>query len=293
LTAAQTGLLTDSASAEGDYDPDPGNNSSSATTTVLSATAPALPPPPPTQTGTFNAAGSGTITVNGVDRPADQVFQLNPGDTVDVSNGSITFTAFDGSFGTFSGTQDGTPGTVLARFTVAIVGGVTELTLVGGDFSGCTAPRSVSATGDTPIRQLWGQAKGSFRTKGRYASATVRGTVWLIQDRCDGTFTSVVEDIVDVADFSLNTTTAVGPGQSYLAKPPAKKGSFKPPTAKSGNTQKQTKLIAQIKRSGLVWAGRTFKTRVAFEAWLVQRGRTWQAFKKARPALAAALASRK
>jgi len=92
--------------------------------------------------------------------------------------------------------------------------------------------------------------------------------------------------VVDVADFTLNTTTAVSPGQSYLAKPPAKKGSFKPPTVKSG------KKIAQIKRVGLVWAGRTFKTRAAFEAWPVERGSTWQAFKSARPALAAALASR-
>jgi uncharacterized repeat protein (TIGR01451 family) len=286
LTATQTGPLTASASAEGDYDPDQGNNSSSATTTILSATAPAPPPPPPTQPGTYNAVGTGTIKVNGADRPADLVFVLNPGDVVDVTNGMITIRGFDGSFGVFSGTQDGSPSSVPAQFTVSIVDGVTVLTLVGGDFSVCTAPRSVSANA-TPIRQLWGSAKGKFRTTGRYASATVRGTVWLVQDRCDGTFAQVVEDIVDVADFTLNTTTAVGPGQSYLAKPPAKVGSFKPPTVKSG------KLVAQIKRSGLVWSGRTFKTRAAFEAWLVQRGSSWQAFKTAHPALAAALASRK
>src|SRR6185312_15974381 len=71
LTATQTGPLSLSASVEGDNDPDPVNNSSSAATSVLSATAPALPPPPPTQPGTFNAAGSGTIMVNGVARPAD------------------------------------------------------------------------------------------------------------------------------------------------------------------------------------------------------------------------------
>jgi hypothetical protein len=90
-----------------------------------------------------------------------------------------------------------------------------------------------------------------------------------------------------VPDDRTVTTTAVSPGQSYLAKPPAKKGSFKPPAVKS------VKKIAQIKRVGLVWAGRTFKARAAFEAWLVERGSTWQAFKSAHPALVAALASRR
>ena len=282
----QLGPFTISPTVQADYDTNSDNNSSSTTTTVVSPTAPAPPPPPPAQPGTYNAVGTGTIKVNGADRPADLLFVLSPGDVVDVTNGMITIRGFDGGFGVFSGTQDGSPSTVPSQFTVSIVDGVTVLTLVGGDFSVCSAPRSVSANG-TPIRQLWGSAKGKFRTTGRYASATVRGTVWLIQDRCDGTFTSVVEDIVDVADLPLAKTTAVGPGQSYLAKPPAKKGAFKPPVVKSG------KKIAQIKRVGLVWAGRTFKTRAAFEAWLVERGSTWQAFKSAHPALAAALASRR
>jgi hypothetical protein len=287
FTTGQVGSLTISPSAQADYDTNPGNNSASATATVISATAPAPPPPPPTQPGTFNAVGSGTIKVNGVGRSADQLFVLNPGDVVDVSNGAITLTAADGSFGVFSGTQDGTPSNVPAQFTIAIVGGVTELTLVGGDFSVCTAPRSVSASGDTAVRRLWGSAKGSFRTKGKYAAATVRGTIWLTEDRCNGTFISVVESFVDVLDLPLNTTTALGPGQSYLAKPPVKKAAFKPPTAK-----KKAKSISQIKRRGLVWAGQTFKTRAAFEAWLVARGRSWAAFRSAHPAQAAALASR-
>ena len=29
-------------------------------------------------------------------------------------------------------------------------------------------------------RKLWGDGKGKFRTKGRYAAATVRGTRWLV-----------------------------------------------------------------------------------------------------------------
>lgn len=104
--------------------------------------------------------------MNGADRPADLLFVLNPDDVVDVTNGMITIRGFDGSFGVFSGTQDGSPSTVPSQFTVSIVDGVTVLTLVGGDFAVCSAPRSVSANG-TPVRQLWGSAKGKFRTTGR------------------------------------------------------------------------------------------------------------------------------
>jgi len=31
---------------------------------------------------------------------------------------------------------------------------------------------------------------GRFRTRGRYSSATVRGTDWTVTDRCDGTLTT-------------------------------------------------------------------------------------------------------
>lgn len=35
-------------------------------------------------------------------------------------------------------------------------------------------------------RRLWGNGKGHVKTRGRRASATVRGTRWLTRDRCDG-----------------------------------------------------------------------------------------------------------
>ena len=53
------------------------------------------------------------------------------------------------------------------------------------------------------VRKLWGKGKGSFRTEGRRSSATVRGTWWLVEDRCDGTFTRVRQGTVDVRDFAL------------------------------------------------------------------------------------------
>ena len=41
------------------------------------------------------------------------------------------------------------------------------------------------------LGKLWGNGKGKFRTDGKYSSATVRGTIWLVADRCDGTLTQV------------------------------------------------------------------------------------------------------
>jgi hypothetical protein len=73
-------------------------------------------------------------------------------------------------------------------------------------------------------RALWGSGKGQFQTKGRYSSATVRGTIWYVEDRCDGTLTRVVRGVVEVRDFVRNTTVFVHAGQSYLAKAAAPKG---------------------------------------------------------------------
>ena len=68
------------------------------------------------------------------------------------------------------------------------------------------------------IRQLWAKAKGQFRTRGRYASATVRGTGWLTADRCDGTLTRVTQGTVQVSDFILKKRFIVHAGASHLAQ---------------------------------------------------------------------------
>ncbi len=65
---------------------------------------------------------------------------------------------------------------------------------------------------------LWGNGKGKFRTDGKYSSATVRGTIWLTQDRCDGTLTRVKRGIVSVRDFKRRKTVSVKAGHSYLAR---------------------------------------------------------------------------
>jgi hypothetical protein len=68
------------------------------------------------------------------------------------------------------------------------------------------------------LGKLWGNGKGKFRTTGKYSSATVRGTIWLTQDRCDGTLTKVVRGTVRVRDFKRKKTVTVKAGHSYLAR---------------------------------------------------------------------------
>jgi dipeptidyl aminopeptidase/acylaminoacyl peptidase len=78
--------------------------------------------------------------------------------------------------------------------------------------------RAAAATKPPRKRRLWGNGKGKFRTKGRFASAAVRGTVWLTEDRCDGTLISVRQGRVQVTDFVRNRRITLRAGQSYLAR---------------------------------------------------------------------------
>jgi len=70
----------------------------------------------------------------------------------------------------------------------------------------------------TVLGELWGNGKGRFRTRGKHSAATVRGTIWLTQDRCDGTLTRVTRGTVRVEDFGRRRTVTVKAGQSYLAR---------------------------------------------------------------------------
>jgi hypothetical protein len=68
------------------------------------------------------------------------------------------------------------------------------------------------------LGKLWGNGKGKFRTTGKYSSATVRGTIWLVEDRCDGTLTKVARGVVSVRDIKRKKTVKVKAGHSYLAR---------------------------------------------------------------------------
>lgn len=69
-------------------------------------------------------------------------------------------------------------------------------------------------------RRLWGSGRGRFRTRGRRSSATVRGTLWLVQDFSNGTLTRVREGSVLVRDFVRDVDVLLGAGQSYFARAP-------------------------------------------------------------------------
>jgi hypothetical protein len=70
-------------------------------------------------------------------------------------------------------------------------------------------------------RQLWGSGKGNYKTSGGYGSATVRGTTWLVVDRCNAsTLFEVAEGTVWVRDFVTDKSVVLEAGEQYLAKAP-------------------------------------------------------------------------
>jgi hypothetical protein len=99
--------------------------------------------------------------------------------------------------------------------------GLTTLTMRGLSLAGCS--RNVRKGGARAaarrIRRLSGSARGRFRTRGRHSSATVRGTVWSVQDSCKGTLTTVREGSVTVRDFRKRRNVVVRAGRRYLARP--------------------------------------------------------------------------
>jgi hypothetical protein len=103
--------------------------------------------------------------------------------------------------------------------------GMTELVLRGpqpsctGARAGAGAARAAAASARRPPRGLWGRDDhGRFRTRGSNSVATVRGTAWYVEDRCDGTLTRVSKGSVSVRDLRRERTVIVNAGKSYLAR---------------------------------------------------------------------------
>jgi len=98
---------------------------------------------------------------------------------------------------------------------------LTDLRLAGSSFGRTcrTATASASARrSKRRVRRLFGDGKGSFRTSGRTAAATVRGTRWGVLDRCDGTLVNVRRGVVEVRDFARRRTVILRTGHTYLAR---------------------------------------------------------------------------
>jgi hypothetical protein len=70
------------------------------------------------------------------------------------------------------------------------------------------------------LQTLLASEHGSYQTQGRYSAATVRGTIFTVADRCDGTLTQVKRGTVVVTDYHRHKNITVRTGHEYLAKAP-------------------------------------------------------------------------
>jgi hypothetical protein len=211
---------------------------------VVGGAPPSEPVPTPTTTGETPVYGTSVVLapVSGVvtvEIPHIKGFQtltagkaVPVGSVIDARHGAVALTSAIDRQGT-SRTGNFHGGRFVVRQSDTGTGR-TELSLRGGSFAACrrlhrhrhshrlTFGVMARAAGHPKhhhvVRQLWGSdSGGNFTTVGRNASAAVRGTVWLTQDRCDGTLIKVFKGHVVVRARHRHTIT-LGPGQSYLAR---------------------------------------------------------------------------
>ena len=185
--------------------------------------APVLAPPAPPQLGeTFAVAPqAGTVLVRlpGSTRAValTDAASIPVGSILDARKGTVTLSSAlpgdDSQTGTFHGGLFEVRQPAGAR-------GMTELVLRGA-LPTCTGggARAAAASARRPSRRLWGRDDhGRFRTRGSNSVATVRGTAWYVEDRCDGTLTRVRKGSVSVRDLRRQRTVIVDAGHSYLAR---------------------------------------------------------------------------
>jgi len=184
------------------------------------------PPVPGVRAGVTEVSGTVMIKLPGSNTSValDGTTEIPIGAQVDTRKGAVRL--ISGSTGSTQSAATATQSAVFSEglFTIRQKRGakaVMNLILGGGNFGVCRgggSAQSVGATPRRPVRRLWGSGKGRFSTRARYSAATVRGTRWLTQDRCDGTLTRVTQGVVSVQDFRLRKTKLVKAGQSYLAR---------------------------------------------------------------------------
>jgi CSLREA domain-containing protein len=162
--------------------------------------------------------------------PLEELKEIPVGAVLDATKGKVTLTSID---------PDGT------EQSANFFGGVFKVKQKEGsglvvlellDTGVCPAARTGTfgrptaglLSGDGPLLaarpaggtsgKLWGSGHGNFKTEGNQGSATVRGTIWLVEDRCDGTtFFKTRRGVVSVKDFVLHKTVSLPAGKSYVA----------------------------------------------------------------------------
>ena len=235
--AIAVGKVVNSASVSQSLpDPVPANGTASATVDVVSNAPPppadTLPPPTPTEVNVAPTTGDGQCVAlkgGGGCKPLDAGQHVDISDIayVDPGKGKVQIDSIVGVGNFYGGKFSLTPLNKPAARRVS--GRAADEADPRGESRRQLQPvstksRSVSsAAASKPVRRLWGKGKGRFRTKGRYASGTVRGTNWLTEDFCSGTQIRVVAGIVQVDDLVLKKTIMVHPGHKYFAKAPKTK----------------------------------------------------------------------
>jgi hypothetical protein len=149
--------------------------------------------------------------------------RLPEGTLVDVSGrAAIVLVDPRGRATRFSGVQPGTdpkPDGVSSIFRYeGIEDGTIRLSLVGGAFTSRRSYRG-NPKATKPSRRVWGSGHGRFSTSGRYAAATVRGTIWEMADYANGSLCADKVGVVSVLDLVRSTTVELRAGQSYFARP--------------------------------------------------------------------------
>jgi hypothetical protein len=194
-------------------------------------TPPGTPPPPPPQLGKsanlYPVNGIVLVRLPGSDTyvPLSEAEQVPMGTTVDATQGTVELCDAHDARNTVqcANFYEGAFKIAQKRSRTPI----TDISLVGGDFASCNATARAASVGQRghaarhvshkPVRHLWGNGHGRFRTNGRASAAAVRGTFWLTEDRCDGTLTAVRRGIVAVRDFHRHRTVLVPAGHRYFA----------------------------------------------------------------------------
>jgi hypothetical protein len=194
---------------------------------VLSPVSPDAPgvvfAPPPVFGERVNVAvRTGTVTVQapgGRFVPLEEFASVPVGSLLNTREGSVNLTSALPGGGTQTGLFHG--GTFEAR-QPKTAGGRTTLVLRGrGPVCRRAGASAVAVTARRRKRRraLWGNVlHGNFRTRGGNSVATVRGTIWYVEDRCNGTLTRVKRGSVSVRDLRRHRTVVVRAGQSYLAR---------------------------------------------------------------------------
>jgi CSLREA domain-containing protein len=160
--------------------------------------------------------------------PLEELKEIPVGAVIDATKGKVTLTSID---------PDGT------EQTASFFGGVFKVKQKEGsglvvlellDTGVCPArrpaPRAAASLfpgastlltarpGKATTGKLWGSGHGNFKTEGNQGAATVRGTIWLVEDRCNGTtFFKTRRGVVSIRDFVLHKTLSLPAGKSYVA----------------------------------------------------------------------------